>query len=417
MMGRVIKKKLLIGILLLSAGLIAGILRMPATQATQPPQAVRGIENAAGLDSFFRALTASKTRRRMEPVRVMHFGDSHTAADILTAEIRRNFKRDFGDGGAGLISARNPFSTPRRDAQTGTTSGWWIDGIAGKGATDGIYGPAGFSLSTDRADERAWLQANCNHFEVYYLRQPGGGRIDILLDGASVLEAPLSLASDAPATDYFTFDTPVDGSHRIEIRTLTAGKVRLLGIVTEHIAPGISYDVLGINGARAVRLLSWNDTAFVDNIVQRKPDLIIIAYGTNEVTDDDWSVESYERMFANILRRFRRAAPQASILVYGPPDRGDVDLAGTKMPAMIQAQKRAAFEVGASFWSSYDAMGGAGSMSNWVQQGLGQGDRVHLTRDGYIRMGTMFYSDLIAAYNEFKVRAPRNTTQPQRRRS
>ena len=411
MMGGVMKKLIIV---LLGAGLVAGILMMHSTKAT--PQAVRGIENAAGLDSFFGALTAIKTGRRIEPVRVMHFGDSHTAADILTAEIRRNFQRDFGDGGAGLISARNPFSTPRRGVQTGTTSGWWIDGIAGKGATDGIYGPAGFSLSTDRADERAWLSANCNHFEVYFLKQPGGGRIDILIDGASVLDEPLSLASATAAPDYFTFDTPADGNHRIEIRTLGPGKVRLLGIVTEHLAPGVSYDVLGINGARAVRLLSWNDPAFVDNIVQRKPDLIILAYGSNEVTDDDWSIESYGRMFAGILRRFRRAAPQASILVYGPPDRSDHGKAVSKMPAMIEAQRRAAIETGAAFWNSYAAMGGAGSMNSWVEQGFGQADRVHLTKAGYIKTGGMFYNDLMQAYKQFTSRTVRNSPTPRRER-
>jgi lysophospholipase L1-like esterase len=402
-----------LAVVLLGLALVAGVLMMSATRAT--PQATRGIENAAGLDPFFRSLMAISTGRRIEPVRIMHFGDSHTAADILTAEIRRSFQRDFGDGGAGLVSARNPFSTPRRGVQTGTTAGWWIDGIAGKGATDGIYGPAGFSLSTDRADERAWLEANCNHFEVYYLKQPGGGRIDISIDGASVLDQPLSLASPAPAPDYFTFDSPSDGSHRIEIRTLGPGRVRLLGIVTEHIAPGVSYDVLGINGARAVRLLSWNDTAFVDNIVQRKPDLIILAYGTNEVTDDDWSVESYERMFANILKRFRRAAPQASILVYGPPDRSDNQKAVAKMPAMIEAQRRAAIEVGAAFWNSYAAMGGAGSMNSWVEQGYGQGDHVHLTSAGYIKVGGMFYNDLTAAYKQAQSRLPRNPQPPPRK--
>lgn len=408
-----VMKKL--AILLLGLALVAGVLMLPATRAT--PQATRGLENAAGLDPFFRALGAIRAGRRIEPVRIMHFGDSHTAADILTAEIRRSFQRDFGDGGAGLVSARNPFSTPRRGVQTGTTSGWWIDGIAGKGATDGIYGPAGFSLSTDRADERAWLEANCNHFEVYYLKQPGGGRIDILIDGASVLDQPLSLASSAPAPDYFTFDSPSDGSHRIEIRTLGAGRVRLLGIVTEHLAPGVSYDVLGINGARAVRLLSWNDTAFVDNIVQRKPDLIILAYGTNEVTDDDWSVESYERMFANILKRFRRAAPQASILVYGPPDRSDNQKAVAKMPAMIEAQRRAAIEVGAAFWNSYAAMGGAGSMNSWVEQGYGQGDHVHLTSAGYTKIGGLFYNDLMQAYKQSQTRPVRNPPAPRKGRS
>lgn len=402
------------GIFALSFVLMASILLMPAHSSSAPQQPVNNkIENPAALDNFFRALTQIKSGRRIEPVRVMHYGDSHTAADILTAEIRRNFQRDFGDGGAGYISIKNQFSTRRRGVETGASSGWTIDGIGTSGTNDGIYGLSGFSMTTMRAGESAWLETICNHFELYYLRQPGGGTIDILVDGVSVLDKPLSLNAPAPAPDYFTYDAPSDRNHRIEIRTTQPGKTRIFGIVTEHIAPGISYDVLGINGARANRLLSWNDAAFVDNVYQRKPDLIIIAYGTNEVTDGDWSVESYSRMFANILRRFRRAAPQASILVYGPPDRGDVDIAGTKMPAMIEAQRRAASEVGAAFWSSYAAMGGAGSMNTWVQQGLGQGDRVHLTRDGYIRMGSMFYNDLMGAYNDYKSRVPRS--QPRRR--
>ncbi|HEX8846336.1 MAG TPA: GDSL-type esterase/lipase family protein [Pyrinomonadaceae bacterium] len=405
--------------LAVSLGLIicVGILTVWGARAQQqqetPPQqtlpvlkTVRGIENAAALDKFFRSL--SNVKRRIEPVRIMHFGDSHTAADILTAQIRNSFQRDFGDGGAGYMVPRNPMSTRRRGVVDGATSGWSVDGIGSRVEPNGIYGLAGISLATTQADERAWLETNCNHFEVYYLRQPGGGTIDILLDGQSVLEEPISLASDAPLPDYYTFDTPADRLHRIEVRTVKPGKTRIMGIVTEHIAPGVSYDVLGINGARAKRLVSWNDTAFVDNIVQRKPDLIIVAYGTNEVTDDDWTIESYQRMFAAILKRFRRAAPQASILVYGPPDRGDVALAGSKMPAMIEAQRRAAFEVGAAFWSSYGAMGGGGSMDVWAAQGLGQGDRVHLTSAGYQRMGTMFYEDVSDAYKKYLTRAPRN---------
>src|SRR5436305_3789143 len=359
MINNVMKNRWAMGSLVLIIGVtILMALKVRAQQQTPPqtptPQttptpvlrSVRGIENAAALERFFKSL--SSVKRRIEPVRIMHFGDSHTAADILTAQIRNQFQRDFGDGGAGYMVPGNPMkSTPRRGVISGATSGWSVDGLGSRAEPNGIYGLAGVSLATTKADERAWLETACNHFEVYYLRQPGGGTIDIMLDGQSVLEQPLSLASDAPLPDYYTFDTPADRLHRVEVRTTTPGKARILGIVTEHIAPGVSYDVLGINGARAKRLISWNDTAFVDNIVQRTPDLIIVAYGTNEVTDDDWTVESYQRMFAAILQRFRRAAPQASILVYGPPDRGDVALGGTKMPAMIEAQRRAAFQVGA----------------------------------------------------------------------
>ena len=67
---------------------------------------------------------AATGRRRT--VRIVHYGDSHTAADILTAEIRRQFQHDFGNGGAGYMIARNPFSTPRRGVASGATPGWIV---------------------------------------------------------------------------------------------------------------------------------------------------------------------------------------------------------------------------------------------------------------------------------------------------
>jgi lysophospholipase L1-like esterase len=375
-----------------------------------PVQSERhGIENAAPLNGFFKALDSMKSGRRIEPVRIAHFGDSHTAADILTAQIRRRFQSDFGDGGPGYIVARNPMSTPRKGVVSGATPGWTIDGI-GKGTmNDGWYGLAGISLTATKADERLWLETSCNHFEIYYMRYPGAGSIDITVDGNSVLERPLSLNSDLPGPDYFSYDAPADGNHRIEVRTVTAGRTRILGIVAEHIAPhsGVSYDVLGINGARLVRLFTWNLNLLADNVIERKPDLIIIAYGTNEVTDDDWTVESYARKLADVIDRFKRAAPEASIIVFGPPDRADTPVAGSKMPQMLEAQRRAAKQAGAAYWCSYDAMGGDGSMNAWVSQGLGQGDKVHLTGAGYLRMADMFYQDLMKAYSDSRSRPSR----------
>jgi lysophospholipase L1-like esterase len=375
------------------------------------PRIAKGIENVAALANFFRALASSKSGRRLEPVRIMQFGDSHTAADILTAEIRRRFQQDFGDGGPGYIVPRNPMSTRRRGVLSGASSGWISEGIGGRIANDGIYGPAGIALGTSLPNERTWLQTTANHFEIYFVRQPGGGRIDVLVDGASVLEAPLSLASRLPRLGQFSYDEPTEDTHRVEVHTLAPGKVRVLGIVAERISPGVVYDVFGVNGSRAVRMLSWNATAFTGVLAQRKPDLIILAYGTNEAGDIDWTPPAYRQLLAGILRRLHAAAPQASILIYGPPDRADLRFAAKRMPAVIEAERRAALEGNAAFWSSYDAMGGPGSMSAWLERGLGQVDRVHFTSAGYVRIADLFYQDLMRAYagtqvssSEFRVR-------------
>jgi hypothetical protein len=44
----------------------------------------------------------------------------------------------------------------------------------------------------------------------------------------------------------------------------------------------------GINGARISRLMTWNATTFRPSSVSAN-DLIILAYGTNEIGDADWT--------------------------------------------------------------------------------------------------------------------------------
>lgn len=360
----------------------------------RPPSNERlGVENPKALSSFFAALSASKLGKRPEPVRVMHFGDSHIAADVFTRELRRRFQTEYGDGGAGFIVPRNPMATRRSGVVSGATDGWVVEGIGGRNSPDNIYGPAGINLATSSPGERAWLETSCNHFEVYFARQPGGGKIDIGIDGVSALDAPLTLTARAPQLDSIFFELPDDSLHRIEVRTLSPGKVRLLGIVAEHVSPGVSYDVFGINGARARRLLSWNQTALTAAIKGRSPDLIIVAYGTNEVTESDWSAESYELLIGNILQRLRVAAPQASILVCAPPDRSDLHLSG-RLQALSNAERRAAIANHAAFWDASSAMGGPGSMNRWVRLGFAQQDRVHLTTSGYARLADQLYDGL-----------------------
>ncbi len=96
--------------------------------------------------------------------------------------------------------------------------------------------------------------------------------------------------------------------------------MRLLGLSTEN-ASGITYEAAGINGAEASLFLRWNDALQEPLLAAVNPALVVLAYGTNEASDRNWTEESYAAMFTRIVERIRRAAPSASILVVGPPDR------------------------------------------------------------------------------------------------
>ena len=54
------------------------------------------IENPNGLHKFYESLQRSEQQMPDAFTRMIHYGDSHVAADWLTGKMRRNFYRDFG---------------------------------------------------------------------------------------------------------------------------------------------------------------------------------------------------------------------------------------------------------------------------------------------------------------------------------
>ena len=60
------------------------------------------------LDGFYRGLAATEAGTATHPTRVSWFGDSLTAADDITGELRGKLGSKFGDGGPGFVFATPP---------------------------------------------------------------------------------------------------------------------------------------------------------------------------------------------------------------------------------------------------------------------------------------------------------------------
>jgi lysophospholipase L1-like esterase len=131
----------------------------------------------------------------------------------------------------------------------------------------------------------------------------------------------------------------------------------------------------------------------------------VLAYGTNEAGDSQWTLESYREMFASLLDRLRRAAPVASILVLGPPDRL-IRIKGRWVPmenleTIVAAQREASRKHACAFWDTRARMGGKGSMRDWFYAELGQPDFVHFTSAGYRRLADTLFQDIIQEFQLF----------------
>ncbi len=360
------------------------------------------VENAGTLIPFFEQLYRHQKGEMPGPLRILQYGDSHTAADEWTGDLRTHFQEKFGDGGSGYSLIGRPYAGYRRfDVRSGSTRGWHTEGLVGRAPGDGIYGLGGISMSTRSPRESVYLVADCSRFELFYLQQPGGGSLQIYDNGNPVER----VATDGtPAPGYYHYEG-VPGPHRFEVETLDRAPVRLFGWVAEN-SRGVTYEELGINGAQASISLNWDEETLKSNIERRNPALIVLAYGTNEAGRKDQTVETYRDMFVELVGRFRKAAPAATILIVGPPDRfihtrskGWIPM--DNIDLIVEGQREAAAATGCAFWDLRAKMGGKGAMRQWVQAGMAQGDYVHFTGPGYRMIGDAVFRDLMSQYEIF----------------
>jgi len=371
---------------------IADVSKAPATLGIAQPEA---------LVPMFEHLYRLNARQDSAPIHILHFGDSHSAADDWTAGLRRQLKERFGDGGSGFSLAGRPFQGYRRfDVQGGGSAGWHSEGLRSL-TGDGYVGMGGVGISTQAEGQSVFIETECDRLEIDYLQQPTGGDL-ALFDYDQLLERFSTRGALGPG--FVSYQT-APGFHRFVLRTLNSKPVRLFGWVADK-ETGVTYETLGINGAEASIILRWNENMLAAYLRRRSPGLIVLAYGTNEGVIGNWSSEKYQTMFSEIVQRFRRAVPTASILVLGPPDTWS-NREGTRRPSpgidhIITAQKSVCRESGCGFWDTREHMGGVGSMRDWVQAGLAQGDYVHFTPAGYRRLATLLFEDMMRQYELFR---------------
>ncbi|CAN5503462.1 SGNH/GDSL hydrolase family protein [soil metagenome] len=369
------------------------------------------LDNAAALKRFFAALSHLDDGSASEDVRVVQFGDSHTAADLESAMVRRTLQTRFGDGGRGFVEIGRPWKTYIQDGlrAPGMSKEWLPEHGKlehGKFVGDGCYGLNGVCLLTAKKGARTWadISVPASRIEVDYFEQPVGGSFELLVDGAVV--AKVSTKGKVAASAFKTVDVP-DLPHHIELRTATDGEVRVFGVALDRLQLGIVWDALGINGARASTTLQWSEPHFKEQLAHRAPHLVVFAYGTNESADEQ-PVETLERQLVDALGRIARSVPTASCLILGPPDRAVESSGGwitaPKLENIIDMERDVARAAGCAFYNQLAAMGGPGTIALWSDQtpARAQKDRVHYTRDSYAAMGTSFANDVLRAYANWR---------------
>jgi len=256
---------------------------------------------------------------------ILQIGDSHTAADFFSGEVRRRLQQRYGNGGVGYITAGRPHVGVRSATLKVTvTSGWSYRAIQ-RSDNAGEFWLSGFNAVASASGEVLTFTSESplvfDSVEIEVLRQPDGGSIDIVMDGVVKGSFDLKGKSAEPLVLRLSPDgAPSDRVRQIEIRTQSAGAVSVASIAIYNKQSGVSYNNIGYPGATVDLLNKFDRTLMTDDLRRLNPQIVVLAFGTNEASKINLDPARYQQNYEKVIARITEALPEAKIVLIGPPD-------------------------------------------------------------------------------------------------
>lgn len=355
--------------------------------------------------------------RNGETVRILQVGDSHTAGDYFSHVLRTRLQAQFGNAGYGWLTPG--YVNNQRSAQVWQRmQGKWKLEISksGPGSGEGDFPVGGFinaALSSASVEiaPKAPLEPGLWRLTLWSRGNGNSGVWNVMLpDGQSrTLSAPLGNSWSMQDVLFKPVgDTP--------LRLVSTGTPSQLGgIVLDRLAPGVAYDSLGIVGAQARVVRNWNQSLLAEQLSWRKPDLIMLAYGTNEAFDPKFSEHDYRNDLHAVIRQIRNTVPHAAILIVGAPSSAKKNGPSVNVgcqyglaPSLLSVQKvqrEVALQEHVLYWNWADAMGGNCAIQRWAAMNppMARADLVHLAPEGYENSGAALHEALMRLYKREKM--------------
>ena len=263
-----------------------------------------------------------RTRGR-RPVHILQIGDSHTAGDTITGGWRDILQARYGSGGRGVLAPGRPYQGYLTRWVTAEMSpGWKVASLFGAGSAPPrpLMGVAGFSI-TSTARRRAdgadgGRQRGVRPLHRVRRRRAGCRRADDPDRRAERADDARFSPSARPECKTVTTDQP---QIRVELAT-DGGPVTITSWATFRDPGGVVLSNVGVVGSQLVHFARNDDAVLAEELRSYRPDLIVLAFGTNEGFAPVFRPQEYEITLRTQIGRLRRIAGNVPILLFGAPD-------------------------------------------------------------------------------------------------
>lgn len=398
--------------------LILAALSAPAAAST----CAGALCNPEALAPYFARLTAIAEARGSPPVHILQIGDSHTAGDAVTGAWRDLLQARFGGGGRGVLPPGRPYDGyVTRGVTASMSPGWAVGATFGKGAVAPrpLLGLSGFSMTAMRGGASMALNVapgmGFDRFVLCAIGGPDAGGVSVRFDGQD--QGHLDFAAPSSRTICRTIrSTTLHASVEIiaASRSLT-----ITSWATFHDDGGVALSNLGVVGSQLAHFARTGDAVVAEELKAYRPDLIVLAFGTNEGFAPHFDPVAFEAVLRSQITRLRLLSGNVPMLLLGAPDSlsrqpalranapgaltGCEGAGGQSMlfapPALAavrEIQRRVAGDMGLAWWGWQSRMGGPCAARNWVQRDapLMRSDYVHFNSAGGLEIARRLQADL-----------------------
>lgn len=361
---------------------------------------LKDYSGAFALIPFFEALTQKDTQ-----VRVAYYGDSSIEGDLISQTVRDSLQRRFGGRGVGFMPITSKTNGFRRSVKHFFSNNWYHCYI-GRGNTRnkrrGISGEyfltyseiqvdtikrdsiRGDSIVINPPDQSYWVTYRPSRLNPGARVIPSARLFYGTPDYNDTTEYKGAVGQVRVATDHHQQSIRIryEGlineitltdtlSQFVRINFDTPPNLPIYGVSLES-PKGLILDNFSSRGNLGPGLKYIAQSTLEAFQQKLDYDLIILQFGLNvtnpTLTDLSW----YERDMMSVIDHYQLAFPHTSILIIGPPDKaakqGGRMRTDPSVPRINAALQRVAIRSGVAFFSMYEAMGGEGSMVEWVEK-------------------------------------------------
>lgn len=366
------------------------------------------IHNAAHLDDFFENLYKQKNLHDRK-INIIHIGDSHIQADFLTAVVRRNFQKYFGNAGRGLIvPARVAGTNEPFNIVTRSNTQWDSKRCVYPDQPMPI-GIGGITIQTNQPKTRLeihmndlWMDYAFKTLTLFFKKDYNSFDFSIR-DTANHVIGFINAFKSEPFVNHskvILTDTVSGVILETYQSNPSQNHATIFGVNLENGKSGVLYHAIGVNGA----MYSHYNAAlyFTKQTSTLEPELFVISLGTNESINYPYLDKNFFQHVDKLVTSLRAANPMAKFILVTPPDAFRRKIKTNPGIATIRQQIIAyAVENGLAFYDMYKALGGDNAATIWRQAKLLRPDGIHFTKDGYEYQGNLFFNALMKSYNQY----------------